>query len=85
MPAPSQKKVTAKDLHIKIDPPTLPYVLVVDGAISFSTLRTLGRDKIWLEKKLNITSKKDYKNIILAIYNKEQDDVNVSYKTNQSK
>ena len=84
MPTPSQKKVTAQDLHIKIEPPSLPNVLIVDGAISFSTLRTIGKDKQWLENKLNISNKKQYKNIILAIYDEQNDEIKINLKRENS-
>jgi len=60
----------------------LPFYLVDDGYIIKSTLRTLGYNEKWLYKRLKIESKKELKNIILAIYDKENDEVNVSFKKN---
>ena len=60
---------------------SLPYYLIDDGHVTHSTLRTLGKDENWLYERLNITSKKDLKNIILAVYDKEKDSIAVSQKT----
>jgi len=58
----------------------LPYYLVDDGHIIFSSLRTLGKDKTWLYDKLKIKTSKELKNIILAIYNESTDNVDINYK-----
>ena len=81
MPVPMQKKPSAKDLGLNLPNPKLPINLVVDGKISFSSLSEINKDKRWLEKRLGIKSKKDYKNIILAIYDEEKDEIIANYKT----
>jgi len=58
----------------------LPYYLIDDGYVNHAALRTLGKDKNWLYKKLAIAEKKDLKNIILAIYSKDTDNIEVSRK-----
>ncbi|MCL2229352.1 MAG: DUF421 domain-containing protein [Firmicutes bacterium] len=60
--------------------PELPYYLVDDGFIIWSSLRTLGKDDKWLLKKLKIQDKKELKNIILVVYDKDNDTVDISYK-----
>jgi uncharacterized membrane protein YcaP (DUF421 family) len=80
MPKTEQKPVVAEDIGAKPKPAELPYYLVDDGHVIFSSLRTLGYDQQWLYGKLNINSKKELKNIILAIYDKDTDEVEVSKK-----
>jgi len=59
----------------------LPYYLIDDGHVIYSSLRTLGKDEGWLYDKLSIRSKKELKNIILAVYDEERDEVDVSVKS----
>jgi len=58
----------------------LPYYLVDDGLIIRSSLRTLGRDDAWLLDKVGVATKKDLKRVILAVYDREKDVVDVSWK-----
>ena len=62
-------------------PAALPFNLVDDGYVIKSSLRTLGKDEGWLYEKLGIQTKKELKNIILAIYVKDEDRVVVSTKS----
>ena len=80
MPKSQHKPVVAEDINAHPKPPELPYYLVDDGHVIYSTLRTLGRDTSWLYEKLGVKGKKDLKQIILAIYDKETDTINVSKK-----
>jgi len=80
MPKGAKKPVIIDDTDITPRPAKLPYYLVDDGHITRSTLRTLGKNENWLYQKLNINTKKELKNIILAIYDKEKDIVTISKK-----
>ena len=80
MPKGAKKPPVIEDIGVDVKQPTLPYYLVDDGHITYSSLRTLGKDKNWLYKKLNIDCKKQLKNIILAVYDKQKDIVAVSKK-----
>ena len=60
--------------------PELPYYLIDDGHVVYSSLRTLGKSEEWLFKKAKIQNKKDLKNIILAVYDKENDKIDISTK-----
>lgn len=51
----------------------LPFYMVCDGKISFSSLSELGKDLNWLFEKLNAKNKNDLKKIILAIYDQDID------------
>lgn len=55
-------------------------ILIVDGKISKSGLSEAGKDERWLFKKLNIKTKKELKNIILATYDSENDKIVTHYK-----
>ena len=81
MPKTEQKPIIARDMDAHPKPSALPFYLVDDGYIIFSSLRTLGKDQDWLYKKLGITDKRELKNIILAIYDKDTDQVDISFKT----
>ncbi|MBQ8792133.1 MAG: DUF421 domain-containing protein [Clostridia bacterium] len=80
MPKGEERPTVAKDLKIKIEQASLPYYLVADGRISYSSLRELGKNKEWLFKKLKIENKKQLKHIILALYDKDKDKVITNYK-----
>ena len=80
MPKGGQKPVVVADINKPQVSAKLPYYVVDDGNITYSTLRTLGKDEEWLFQKLGIQSKKELKNIILAVYDSEADEVAVSGK-----
>lgn len=68
-----------KKTEFKIVPAKLPFYLIIDGAVSFSSLRELNMDFETMLKKANI-QKSDIKKIILAEYDKESDVINLQYK-----
>jgi len=80
MPKTEQKPIVAEDIDTKPKPSALPFYLIDDGHIIYSSLRTLNKDESWLYEKLNIQTKKDLKKIILAIYDKDNDKIDVSFK-----
>jgi len=80
MPKGVKKPVTIEDTGEQPKPAKLPYYLIDDGKIIYSALRTLGKDAAWLYKRLNISGKKELKNIILAVYDQEKDTINLSKK-----
>ena len=81
MPKTDQKPIIVQDIaNAKPKPSALPFYLVDDGYIIRSSLRTLGKDDEWLYERLNITTKAQLKNIILAIYDKDSDKIVVSTK-----
>ncbi|MEG1528876.1 MAG: DUF421 domain-containing protein [Clostridia bacterium] len=67
---------------IPVEKASLPFYMVVDGTISFSSLTELKQDKDWLFEQLNITSAKQLKNIILAVYNDKTKQMKVTCKNN---
>lgn len=82
MPKANQKPTVAEDIDLKLPPASLPYYMVIDGVISYSSLRELKKDEKWLYNKLNVKTKADLENILLAIYNQEEDTMNISKKNN---
>jgi len=83
MPKTEQRPITIEDapnIVTNPKPSQLPFYLVDDGHIIHSALRTLEKDEKWLYEKLKIQTKKELKNIILAIYIKDEDRVDVSLK-----
>jgi uncharacterized membrane protein YcaP (DUF421 family) len=80
MPKSPKKPATTEDLNLPTTPAKLPFYLIDDGHISFSSLTELNKDRDWLYKKAGITDKKDLKNVILASYDKESDIIIVARK-----
>jgi len=80
IPRGDKKTLVVGDMDITPKPAKLPYYLIDDGHITYSSLRTLGKDESWLYQKLNISTKKELKNIILAIYDAEKDTLAISKK-----
>lgn len=79
MPKSNQKPVVLEDLDKSAEPASLPYYLIIDGRISFSSLRELGKDKDWLLTKAKLDNS-NLKSIILAMYDKENDKIEIQSK-----
>ena len=80
MPIGSQRPTVAQDLKIDIKPAGLPYYIVADGKISYSSLNELNKNEEWLLKKLKLKNGKKLKDIILATYDEKQDKIIINYK-----
>lgn len=80
LPKGTQKPVVISDLGIQSTSPVLTNYLIVDGKISYSGLAEIKRDTKWLFKKINVTDEKEIKNIILGIYDRQNNSVTVYYK-----
>lgn len=80
IPKGNQKPITIEDLKIEPEKASMPQNIIVDGEISKFSLKMLNKNKQWLFEKLNITSKKDLKKILLAVYNEEDDNFSLFYK-----
>lgn len=84
LPNGGQKPVVIEDIDKrKIKQASLTNILVVDGVVSKSGLNEIGKTSEWLYKKLRIKNKSELQNIILAVYDEENNQVNAHYK-NQS-
>lgn len=80
MPKSKYSQLTAENLKLKLQKAKLPNIVVVDGCISYSTLRTLKKDESWLFAKLKISNKKQLKNIIFAEWDEKQSEMIVHTK-----
>ena len=81
MPKSNYKQLTIEDMGIKVEKSALPCYLIIDGHISYSTLRELNKDAKWLYKKAKLDKKK-LKNVLLASYNEKNDEITVQLKKN---
>lgn len=83
MPKGNLKPTVAEDFsNIKVVQSSLPTYLVCDGIISYSSLREIGKDENWLFKKMKIKNKKDLKQVVLAVYDEQQNNITVHQKNN---
>ena len=73
LPKSNLMPVVSEDLNLHKPKTTLPQNVIVDGEVSKFSLKFLNKDKQWLFDRLNIKGKKDLKNILLAVYNEEDD------------
>jgi len=80
LPKSNQKPVVTEDLQIKSPETTLPHNIIVDGEVSIVSLEAINKDKTWLFGRLKIKDKTDLKNILLAIYNEDDNTFVVHYK-----
>jgi len=58
---------TRQDLNIEVDNEPLPMPVILDGIINFENLKSLGKDKYWLEKQLTNNNIKNPKDVFIAI------------------
>ena len=63
---PEDLKITAKASHIGVE-------VIMDGRVMGENLTRMDRDTNWLEKQLKAQGHKDFKEIFLGIYSKEED------------
>ena len=71
LPKANQKPVVVEDLKIDAKKSTFPHNIIVDGQISKTSLKAINKNEQWLKQMLNIKSKEDLKNILLAIYTED--------------
>lgn len=80
LPKGNLRPVVIKDISPTCAPAKLPFYVIIDGRISFSSLRTLGKDKSWLFEKTKL-DKKTIKNVSFAEYDKDTNSINVQFKS----
>lgn len=82
LPVGAQKPLVMEDLdNDKIKPAQLEDILVVDGVLSRSGLNNAGKDDRWLFERLGVTDEKDLKDILLCVYDAENDKLNTYRKS----
>lgn len=74
---PTNKTDIAPENTIIVKKASLPFYMIVDGKISYSSLTKLNKNVDWLLSELNVTSDKELKNILLSVY----DDQSCTLKT----
>ena len=79
LPKSPYKQITAEDMGVKLPPASLPCILVVDGNISYSGLNEINKTAEWLKAKIDL-DERSMKNVLLATYDDESDEVNVQLK-----
>ncbi len=85
LPLSSARPTTAEDLNIPNEKVSLPTALVVDGKAVKKELKKLGKDEAWLYKKLEIKTKQQLKDIIIATFDQATCKINVYKKNNNAK
>lgn len=58
---------TRQDLKINVEDEPIPMPVILDGVINFENLKALGKDKYWLNKKLNHNNIKSHKEVLIGI------------------
>lgn len=56
-----------KDLKLEAEDEPLPMPVILDGVVNIENLKSLGKDKYWLEKKLNLNNIKNPTDVLVAI------------------
>ena len=80
LPKGPQTPTVVEDIGKKVEPASLTKFVINDGQIDENYLKQLGKSKEWLLGELNIKSKKDLKNIIVALYDEKKNKFDVHYK-----
>lgn len=80
LPKGPQTPTVVEDIRKKVEPASLTKFVINDGQIDENYLKQLGKNKEWLLGELNIKSKKDLKNIIVALYDEGKNKFDVHYK-----
>ena len=71
---------TVTDIGVSKPKSALTKFAVMDGIVDDNFLASINKDRSWLFDKLNITSKRDLKNVLVAIYDAENDLFDIHYK-----
>lgn len=73
LPKSSSRPVTPKDLNITAQSTHIGTEVIMDGCIIGENLSRMGRDEIWLQKRIKAQGYKNTKEIFLGIYRKNED------------
>ncbi len=77
LPKSSNRPATPSDFNISAPVANIGAELVMDGRILGENLTRIGRDGVWLEKKLREAGTSDVKRIFLAVYRADGDRLDV--------
>ena len=73
LPKSANRPLTPDDLKIAVQPTHIGIEIIMDGRIMGENLSRMGRDENWLNSQLKAQGYKDAKEILLAIYHQEDD------------
>ena len=73
LPKSANRPITPEDLKIAVQPTHIGIEIIMDGRIMGENLSRMGRDENWLNSHLKAQGYKDAKEILLAIYHQEDD------------
>lgn len=73
LPKSTSRPATTADLMLAPKPARVSTVLIMDGQILTENLTRLGLDETWLAKRLATVGYKSERDILLAVYKKEED------------
>lgn len=77
LPKSENRPLTPEDLHITPKTSHIGVELIMDGRVMGENLRRMGRDAVWLEKRIKAVGYKDVRKIFLAVYHTEEDKITV--------
>ena len=84
MPVGKQRPTVIDDFDIKEKKAQLEKYVIIDGKIDYSYLKMLDKDEKWLLNRLQIKTKKQLKNILIAFYDVKTDNFKLHYKKRNS-
>lgn len=73
LPSSDSRPVTPRDLNLSAKSACIGTELIMDGGVMDENLLRIGRNRVWLERKLNSQGYHSAKEIFLAIYRAEDD------------
>jgi uncharacterized membrane protein YcaP (DUF421 family) len=75
LPKSTKRPATPEDLKINAKSTYIGVELIMDGYLMSENLCKLDQNKAWLDEKLKMQGYKSHKEIFLAIYKAEQDEI----------
>lgn len=77
LPVSDKRPATPGDLKLCPPPSHIGTEVIMDGRILGENLRRMGRDEVWLKKRLAEQKYYDAKEVFLAVYRREEDSLTV--------
>ena len=77
LPVSDKRPATPGDLKLCPPPSHIGTEVIMDGRILGENLRRMGRDEVWLKKRLAEQKYHDAKEVFLAVYRREEDSLTV--------
>ena len=77
LPKAEKRPINPEDMGISVKKVSFYTELVMDGRVMSENLVRLGKDEIWLRKRLALQGFPDTKKVFLALYKKEEDSIRI--------